>query len=121
MIIKYVALNGPQKWTQNAQQLKGRMGKQVRERWHNHINPLIKKIPWSYEEEMILFICHKCRGSKWTQISLEIPGRTDNSIKNHWNSTMQKKLATFIKNFDDYIAKRLAEKSISGKEADTIS
>ena len=47
IVIKLVADNGAQKWTHVAEHLPGRIGKQCRERWHNHLNPKIKKIPWS--------------------------------------------------------------------------
>lgn len=64
IVIKLVAENGPQKWTHVAAHLPGRIGKQCRERWHNHLNPRIKKIVWSSEEEWILFLSHKNSGNK---------------------------------------------------------
>lgn len=59
MVLLLVQEKGAQKWTQIASNLDGRIGKQCRERWHNHLNPMIKKNPWSKEEEWILYICHR--------------------------------------------------------------
>lgn len=47
---------GSQKWSEIAKKIKGREGKQCRERWHNHLNPHIKKGPWSYREQWILYL-----------------------------------------------------------------
>jgi hypothetical protein len=50
-VIELVGRIGAKKWSQIAQQLPGRIGKQCRERWHNHLNPNINKAPWSEQED----------------------------------------------------------------------
>uniref|UniRef100_A0A0R0FQH1 MYB/HD-like transcription factor n=1 Tax=Glycine max TaxID=3847 RepID=A0A0R0FQH1_SOYBN len=96
IIIELVKKHGPKKWSTIAQHLPGRIGKQCRERWVNHLDPTIKKEAWTQEEELALIHYHQSFGNKWAELSKVIPGRTDNAIKNHWNSSVKKKLDSYL-------------------------
>ncbi|KAK3137241.1 hypothetical protein QOZ80_5BG0449660 [Eleusine coracana subsp. coracana] len=95
IIIQMVNKLGPKKWSTIAQALPGRIGKQCRERWHNHLNPGINKEAWTQEEEIRLIHAHQTYGNKWAELTKFLPGRTDNAIKNHWHSSVKKKICSY--------------------------
>ncbi|CAK9226266.1 unnamed protein product, partial [Sphagnum troendelagicum] len=74
-----------------------RCGKSCRLRWTNYLRPNIRHGSFTpYEEDLIVKL-HSSLGSRWSLIAARMPGRTDNDIKNHWNTRLKKKLSSSIK------------------------
>ncbi|KAJ7973158.1 MYB-related transcription factor [Quillaja saponaria] len=69
-----------------------RCGKSCRLRWINYLRPDLKRGAFSQEEENLIIELHAVLGNRWSQIAAQLPGRTDNEIKNLWNSCLKKKL-----------------------------
>lgn len=90
-LLEWINSEGSKHWNQCAEFVGGRTGKQCRERWFNTLNPQIKKGEWSPEEDFIIFETYRTFGSQWTKIAKKLSnGRTENSIKNRFYSTLRR-------------------------------
>ncbi|PON55847.1 MYB transcription factor [Parasponia andersonii] len=92
-LIDYIKKNGHGRWRtlpKNAG-LK-RCGKSCRLRWTNYLRPDIRRGRFSFEEEETIIQLHSVLGNKWSAIAARLPGRTDNEIKNYWNTHIRKRL-----------------------------
>ncbi|XP_077239966.1 transcription factor MYB1-like [Tasmannia lanceolata] len=93
VLIEYVKLHGEGRWRDLPKKagLK-RCGKSCRLRWLNYLRPDIKRGNISDDEEELIIRLHRLLGNRWSLIAGRLPGRTDNEIKNYWNTTLSKKV-----------------------------
>ncbi|VFQ73565.1 unnamed protein product [Cuscuta campestris] len=92
-ILAYVASHGTGNWTLVPQKAGlNRCGKSCRLRYTNYLRPDLKHDSFTPEEEASIIELHKTVGSRWSLIARHLPGRTDNDVKNYWNTKLKKKL-----------------------------
>ncbi|KAJ8755481.1 hypothetical protein K2173_019279 [Erythroxylum novogranatense] len=92
ILIEYVKKHGEGNW--NAVQKHSglsRCGKSCRLRWANHLRPNLKKGAFTQEEEQLIIELHAKMGNKWARMAAHLPGRTDNEIKNYWNTRIKRR------------------------------
>ncbi|OWM63231.1 transcription factor MYB61-like isoform X2 [Punica granatum] len=92
-LARFIMMHGHGCWS-SVPKLAGlqRCGKSCRLRWINYLRPDLKRGTFSEEEENLIIELHASLGNRWSQIAAQLPGRTDNEIKNLWNSSIKKKL-----------------------------
>lgn len=106
----YIEANGVGRWStlpQNAGLM--RRGKSCRLRWMNHLRPNVKRGHISADEEELIIRLHNLLGNRWSLIAGRVPGRTDNEVKNYWNTRLSKKLGST----GDNLARSLARRQIA--------
>ncbi|XAR54504.1 hypothetical protein NMG60_11029655 [Bertholletia excelsa] len=92
ILVEYVKKHGEGNW--NAVQKNSgllRCGKSCRLRWANHLRPNLKKGAFTQEEERLIIELHAKMGNKWARMAAHLPGRTDNEIKNYWNTRIKRR------------------------------
>lgn len=93
ILLEHIRVHGRGKWNRipKVTGLK-RCGKSCRLRWLNYLSPNVKRGGFSEEEEDLIIRLHNLLGNRWSLIAGRVPGRTDNQVKNHWNTHLCKKL-----------------------------
>ncbi|KAK7360895.1 hypothetical protein VNO77_02912 [Canavalia gladiata] len=92
-LLNYISKHGRGTWrTLPKHAGLNRCGKSCRLRWENYLRPDIKRGKFTEEEDRLIINLHSVVGNKWSKIASHLPGRTDNEIKNYWNTNLRKKL-----------------------------
>ncbi|KAI4305867.1 hypothetical protein L6164_029203 [Bauhinia variegata] len=112
ILMEYVQKHGEGNWNA-VQKYSGlaRCGKSCRLRWANHLRPDLKKGAFTQDEERKIIELHAKMGNKWARMAAELPGRTDNEIKNYWNTRMKRRQRAGLPIYPPDICQRMLDNS----------
>lgn len=113
LLQRLVEKHGPRNWSLISKSIPGRSGKSCRLRWCNQLSPQVEHRAFTAEEDDTIIRAHAKFGNKWATIARLLTGRTDNAIKNHWNSTLKRRCSSMSDDFNFEIPQQPLKRSNS--------
>ncbi|TKY46604.1 Transcription factor GAMYB [Spatholobus suberectus] len=122
ILVEYVKKHGQGNWNA-VQKYSGlaRCGKSCRLRWANHLRPDLKKGAFTTEEENRILELHAKMGNKWARMAAELPGRTDNEIKNYWNTRIKRMQRAGLPIYPEELCQRILNGNQESQNVGTLT